>query len=298
MKRKLLIVSVTAIAIGAFNVVNTPVAYADSQPGDVIVTLGEDLSVGQKNTVLEDMNVNENDVQIVYVKNSEEHNYLDQYIPQAQIGTKAISSARITLGEKGTGLVVETNNVDYITNQMYLNALSTAGVTDAKVYITAPFDVSGTGALTGIIKAYEVSSGQKIDEGQKQVANEEMVTTAKLGADKNIGQEKASEFINRVKEEITKEKPKTEDDIRALIQRVANEMGITLTDDQLQQLVDLFNKIKDLNINWEKVNQTFKSAKEKWDNFAQSEEGKNIIDSFISFMHSIWNGIKSFFNKS
>ena len=29
---------------------------------------------------------------------------------------------------------------------MYLNALMTAGVKDAKVYVTAPFEVSGTAA--------------------------------------------------------------------------------------------------------------------------------------------------------
>ena len=39
---------------------------------------------------------------------------------------------------------------------MYINALATAGVKDASVYVTAPFSVSGTPALTGIIKAYEV----------------------------------------------------------------------------------------------------------------------------------------------
>lgn len=72
---------------------------------------------------------------------------------------------------------------------MYLNALMTAGVKDAKVYVTAPFEVSGTAALTGLIKAYEVSSDEAISEDVKQVANQELVTTSELG-DK-IGNENA-----------------------------------------------------------------------------------------------------------
>ncbi|WP_456363981.1 DUF1002 domain-containing protein [Priestia aryabhattai] len=296
MKKIITSFGVTAIAVGMINVVSSPVVLADAQPGDVIVTLGEDLSVAQKNAVLKDMNVNENDVQVVYVKNEEEYKYLGKYIPQSQIGTKSISSAEITLGEKDTGLVVETNNVNYITDEMYLNSLSTAGVKDAKVYVTAPFNVSGTGALTGIIKAYEVSSGTKIDESQKQVANQEMVTTAQLASNEDIGQEKAVEFMSKVKEEIAKENPKTEDDVKSIIQKIAIDMNINLTSDQLSQLVDLFGKIKDLHIDWEKVNKTFDAAKEKWNNFTQSEEGKNIIDSFIAFMKSIWHGITAVFS--
>lgn len=297
MKKFITSLGVTVIAVGIFNSTNTPIVLADSQPGDIIVTLGEDLSIGQKNNVLTDMGVNENNVQIVYVKNSEEHKYLGQYISRTDIGTKAISSAKITLGEKNTGLIVESKNISTISNEMYLNALSTAGVKDAKVYVTAPFEVSGTGALTGIVKAYEVSSGEVIDEEQKQVANEEMVTTTKL-AEQGIGQDKAVEFMSTVKEEISKENPKTEEDLQALIERVAAEMGITLTSEQLNQLVDLFNKIKDLNIDWEKVNQTFDAAKEKWNNFAESEEGENIIDDLISFLNSLWDGLVSVFSKN
>lgn len=68
---------------------------------------------------------------------------------------------------------VQTHNISRITDEMYLNALMTAGVKDAKVYVTAPFEVSGTAALTGLMKAYETTSGEKISEDVKKVANEE-----------------------------------------------------------------------------------------------------------------------------
>src|SRR5699024_5588316 len=105
----------------------------------------------------------------------------------------------------------------------------TAGVEDADVYVTAPVEVSGTAALTGLIKAYEIAAEIEIPEEQKQVANEEMVKTAELSD--SIGIEEATELMNRIKEEIAKNPVETEDDLRELIRRIAEELGITLTDE-------------------------------------------------------------------
>jgi uncharacterized protein YpuA (DUF1002 family) len=67
------------------------------------------------------------------------------------------------------GLDVTTNNITWCAPEMYVNALATAGITDAKVIVAAPFDVSGTAALTGVYKAYEDITGQKLDENAKLV---------------------------------------------------------------------------------------------------------------------------------
>ena len=45
--------------------------------------------------------------------------------------------------------------------------LITAGVKDAEIQITAPFKVSGTAALTGLMKAYETTSNKQIPEEVK-----------------------------------------------------------------------------------------------------------------------------------
>ncbi len=78
---------------------------------------------------------------------------------------------------------------------------------DAEVYVTAPMQsLSGTAGLTGILKAFETASDQNISEEQKQVANEEMVRTSELG--KKLGDnDKAAQFMTRVKEEIADKKP-------------------------------------------------------------------------------------------
>ena len=63
-------------------------SFADVAVGDMIVTLGEDLTEAQKNTLLSEMNAPE-DAQIITVSNEEEHQYLGSYISKAIIGIKS-----------------------------------------------------------------------------------------------------------------------------------------------------------------------------------------------------------------
>lgn len=268
---------------------------ADAQPGDVIVTLGENLTADQRAQLLKEMGVDEN-VDIVTVSNAEEHEYLGQYISARLIGTKALSSSKITLGKKNSGLIVKSHNIDWVTEEMYINALATAGVKDAEIYVTAPFDVSGTAALTGIIKAYEITADKTIPEEVKQAANEEMVTTVKLSDE--IGTDEASSLITKIKEEMSKNPPETEEELRALIERVASELGIELTDAQLQSLVDLFNKLKDLNIDWNAVGNQLQEAKDKLSNYLSSEEGQTFLEKLKGFFVSLIEAIKSFFSSN
>ncbi|MGK9428613.1 DUF1002 domain-containing protein [Bacillus atrophaeus] len=269
------------------------VSLADAAVGDVIVTLGADLSNENRQKVLDEMNAPDNATKVT-VTNKEEHEYLGKYIPRAQIGTRAISSSSITIAKKGSGLNVETHNIDTITDEMYLNALMTAGVKDAKVYVTAPFEVSGTAALTGLIKAYEVSSDEAISEDIKQVANEELVTTSKLGND--IGDKNASALIAKIKEDFAKNGvPDNKADIEKKVDDAASELNVTLTDAQKNQLVSLFNKMKNVNIDWGQVGDQLDKAKDKITKFLDSDEGKGFIQKVIDFFVSIWNAIVSIF---
>jgi uncharacterized protein YpuA (DUF1002 family) len=266
--------------------------FADAAPGDVIVTLGQNLTDEQKNSLLKEMEVSA-DVQTVTVTNEEEHKYLGDYISKAQIGSKAISSSKITVGEKDQGLSVKTNNINWVTEEMYMNALTTAGVTDAEIYVTAPFEVSGTAALTGILKAYETTAQIEIPEAQKQVANEEMVKTAELG--ERIGAKEATELMTRVKEEIAKNPVQSEEDLRALIEKVAKDMGIELTQEELNGLIALFNKMKDLNIDWDQLQSDLKNISENLGDFLNKEETQSFIQKILEFLSAIIEAIKSLF---
>lgn len=291
MKKFLSFIFIVVFTLGLY----VPVS-ADAVVGDEIVTLGQDLSAEDKNKLLEEFGVKEGEVEIIYVTNTEEHEYLGDFIPKAQIGSRAISSAKITVGEENTGIVVYTNNITYVTGDMYANALATAGLEDVRVQVSAPFPVSGTGALTGIMKAYEDISGEEIDKDQKLVATEEMVQTTKL-VEEGIDSEKAAQFFEEVKTRISQIDPETEEEIKKIIIEVAAELNITITDERMDELVQLFKKIQELDIDWEKVNQVLDQAKEKWDEFAATEEGQGVINAIKNFFKEIIDIIVSIFSK-
>ncbi|NWQ39737.1 DUF1002 domain-containing protein [Bacillus sp. EB106-08-02-XG196] len=264
------------------------ISFADAVEGDTIVSLGENLTEQQKNDMLAALEVPEN-AQTITVSNQEEHDYLGEFIPKAQIGSRAISSASITMGAKDSGLDVQTNNITWVTDEMYINALTTAGVKDAAIRITAPFDVSGTAALTGIMKAYEATTNKEIPEEIKKAANEEMVKTAQLGD--SVGADNAAALMGKVKEEIAKNEPKTEADLRALIEQVAVELGITLTDAEVDRLVEFFNGLKAMDIDWNQVKEQLSEIS----TFLQSEEGQSFLQKLQDFINSSLDEVRALF---
>lgn len=268
-------------------------SYADMAEGDKIITLGENLTESQKNMLLAEMEAPDN-AQIITVSNQEEHQYLGKYVAKSLIGSKAISSSATTIAPSGSGISVKTKNITWVTNEMYVNALITAGVKDANIYITAPIPVSGTAALTGIIKAYEISADKTIPEEVKQAANQEMVETAKLGD--AIGDKNAAALIAKVKEEIAKNKPKNDEELRKIIENAANDLGVKLDENQMQRLMDFFNKLKDLNINWNQVSDQLNKAKDQISKFLQSDEGQGFLEKVKQFFIQLIDAIKGLFS--
>ncbi|MEH7096890.1 DUF1002 domain-containing protein [Neobacillus vireti] len=287
MKRFLILLLVSLISLYPTH------SLADMAEGDMIVTLGENLTEEQKSNLLEEMGAPA-DVQIVTVTNQEEHQYLGKYIAKSLIGTKAISSSAITISSKGAGIKVKTKNINWVTDEMYVNALITAGVKDASIYITAPISVSGTAALTGIIKAYEISADETIPEEVKQAANEEMVETAKLGD--SIGDQNAAALIAKIKEEIAKNKPKNDAELRNIIEQAAKDLNVALSEAEMNRLMAFFNKLIDLNINWNQVSDQLSKAKDQISKFLQSDEGQGFLEKLKQFFISLIDAIKSLFS--
>jgi uncharacterized protein YpuA (DUF1002 family) len=94
--------------------------------------------------------------------------------------------------------------------------------------------------------------------------------------------------MGKVKDEIAKNEPKTEADLRALIEQVAAELGITLTDAELDMLVDFFNQLKAMDIDWNQVKEQLSVTAEKVSTFLQSEEGQSFLQKLQDFLnHSL-----------
>ncbi|WP_074011034.1 DUF1002 domain-containing protein [Numidum massiliense] len=272
------------------------VALADAVVGETVVTLGANLTPEQRQQILKEMGVSENEVQVLEVTNAEEHKYLGNYMSKAMIGTRAISSAKITLTKGGSGINVDTNNVE-LANSIYANALVTAGVKDADVYVTAPVLVSGTAGLTGIIKAFEVAMDETISEEQKQVANEEMVKTGELG--ETYGEDKIADLMMRLKEEIAKNKPESKEEMKQLIINVAGDMNINLNNADVDKINDLMMRISKLDIDWDQLKNQVDQVRNNLGDMINSEEGRNFLqkalDAIVSFFKAIIDWFASLF---
>ena len=194
--------------------------------GARVVTLGANLSSEQKATMLKYFGVNENEVVLLEVNNQEERKYLEGVASEAQIGTKTFSCAYVEPTKAGSGINVKTANLTWLTSSMVASTLSTAGLTDADVVVASVFPVSGTGALTGIMKAFEDATGKPLDEDKKELASEELIITGDIGED--IGQDKAAGIVNDIKTEIIKNNTSDTIQIADTINNVTNNYNVTL----------------------------------------------------------------------
>ena len=220
---------------------------ADEKP---ILALGADLSDAQKATVLSLLGISESDLgdyDVIQITNAEEHEYLDSYLSSNVIGSRALSSVLIRPAEEGAGLNVTTYNISYCTIDMYTNALLTAGLGDAEVYVAAPSNISGTSALIGAVKGYAEMNDTKVDEDALETAVNELVVTGDLG--EVLGDsETASDIVAYVKQQILENNVSGDADIEKIIRDAMTKFDIDLTDAQVQQLVELMNKISKLDI--------------------------------------------------
>lgn len=217
---------------------------------ETILALGSDLSAEQRKTVLDLIGISESDLssyQVIYTTNEQEHQYLDAYLPASVIGTRSLSSVLVIPADEGQGLSVTTYNINYCTESMYRNALLTAGLADANVIVAAPTPISGTAALIGAVKAYEVMSGEAVSEASLETATNELVVTGEL-SELLEDPEKASEIIAYVKQQMLENGIESPEDIEALIRDAAEKFDISLSEENIAKIRDLMGKISDLDI--------------------------------------------------
>ena len=263
-------------------------AYADN--GMTRAVIGADLNEDQVAAVYQAFGVERGSCIEMKVTNAEERQYLEGYVDSSLIGTRSISSVYVQLLSDGSGMDVTTSNITWCTPEMYISALATAGITDAKITVTAPFDVSGTAALTGVYKAYEDITGTKLDETAKAVSSQELATTAELA--QAIGDYDSVEIVNELKLILNETKDMTDAELRAKIKEIAAEYDVTLTDDQMTQLVNLCRSLEKLD-----TNALLSKVQAVQDTPKQLAGAKDKIASFTGKVKDVITAIGDFFDR-
>ena len=271
-------------------------AYADVNQSRTVI--GADLSDEQVEAVYGMFGIRRGEAIELKMTNAEERTYLEGYVDNSLIGTRSISCVYVELLPEGSGMSVTTSNINWCTGEMYISALATAGISDANIIVAAPFEVSGTAALSGVYKAYEDMTGQKLDDLAKLVSTQELTVTGELAAE--IGAMDSTSIVNELKLMLDVTQTMTDDEIRTEIREIASRYNVNLTNTQVEQLLSLCRSLEGLDAESLKARveevqgtlQKVSSAKTKVVGFVQGV--KKVVESVSGFFEKIQDIIARF----
>lgn len=291
-----------------------PTTAAEPEAGkEIVVALGADLTQEQRATVLELMGLTEEaltDCTVITITNEMEHIYLDAYLDASVIGSKSLSSVKITRSEPGSGVLVTTQNINYCTTGMYRNALLTAGMEDTEVLVVAPSPLSGTAGLIGALKAYEVMSGKTVSDTALDTAMDELITTGELAesiqnAQGEVGSEDVEALIAWLKGKIANGELDTgdEESVQKAIAEGEQTFGITLTDGEKERIVSLLKKLDSLGLDADYLIEQAQQLYEKYGlnvvenaNEAINEAVENALaEAAKNFVNDVKDSVAGFF---
>jgi uncharacterized protein YpuA (DUF1002 family) len=297
MKHSVKIVTYFALILSLLAAFVIPVSADEAineKLGVPIVVYGGNLTDEQKAQTEELLEVTDPEMVDEYTVTGED---LEKYIG-GNPNSRMFSSAKITMEEEGTGLtvsIVTPENITEVTNEMYANALLTAGVENATVVVASPVKVTGHSALTGIYKAYD-AEGVELDKERMSLANEELNIATELVKDAGLTNEQVSELITQIKQAIAEQKPASVDDIERIVQEQLEKLEISLSEKDRQLLIDLFEKMRNLNIDFDQVkNQLNDIASKVQDQLEEILADEGFWDSVGNFFKQLFDAIGKFF---
>ncbi|UOQ44452.1 DUF1002 domain-containing protein [Halobacillus salinarum] len=260
-----------------------------------IVVYGEALSQSQKEEVAKLLEV-------------DQHEQVDEFTVTGQDIAKYIggnpnsnmySSVKIIHKEDGNGLnidIVTPENITQVTKEMYTNALLTAGVENADVLVASSVKVSGHSALTGIYKAYD-AKGVKLDKDRMKVASDELDVATSIADKEGVDQEKVSQLLTEIKKQIAEQNPATKEEVEQIVKDQLNQLNIQLSPEDRQRLVDLFEQMRNLNIDFDKVRSQLDDLTGSLQNLMNDDGFWNKLTSAIkSFFASLSSFVNSLFS--
>lgn len=296
-----LLKKITAVVLTSAILLTLPVAgrtakadaVTDANANDVYVSLGADLNSSERATVLSLLGVTEDDLKnytVGQITNQDEKNYLGSYLDSSVIGSRALSSVIVVRKEKGSGINVQTKNISYCTPGMYTNALITAGIEDADVIVAGPFEITGTAALVGAMKAYSDLTGKEVSQESMDAAVNELVVTSQMADGENS--QDIEELIAYVKAKVVEDGLDNDEAISKAIDDGAKEVGVTLTDDEKQQIIDLMKKINNLDLNIDSMKAQAQDLFNKLEDMGiDKEQAKGFFQKVIQSLKDFFSGL-------
>lgn len=252
--------------------------------------IGADLNPDQIASVYAAFGLRRGDVIELTVTNADERRYLEGYVDERVIGTRSISCVYVELSPPGSGMSVSTSNISWCTGEMYASALATAGITDARILVAAPFAVSGTAALSGVYKAYEDMTGSRLDDMAKLVSTQELTITGDLA--QQIGSMDSTSIVSELKLMLDETRNMSDAEIRNVILDIAGRYNVRLTDTQINQLISLCRSLEGLN-----PDQLKQRVEEVQGTLQKMSDVKTRVVGFVEQVKVFVDSVSGFFDK-
>ncbi|GAB2557190.1 DUF1002 domain-containing protein [Gracilibacillus alcaliphilus] len=294
------------IALLLAGLVFTPALLASTGNNDVVI----DEKNGKPKLVLGEALSDEDKDKVRTILNATDPQQVDEYTVTAEDlvtfingdpSSNMYSSAKITRKNEGHGVVVNIvtpDNITQVTNEMYANALLTAGVENALIEVASPMKVTGHSALTGIYKAFNVE-GESLDQDRMEVANEELDVATDLAEEAGIDQEQVSQLLSEIKQAISEQNPATKEDVERIVSEQLDKLNIELSPEDRAMLTNLFEKMRDLDIDFGKVTDQLEGIvgdiKGKLDEVAGTDS-EGFWQAVKNFFENLLESIRGLFN--
>ncbi|AWE08937.1 DUF1002 domain-containing protein [Lysinibacillus sp. 2017] len=266
--------------------------------GVPIVVYGSNLSADEKEIVKTALRVDkETEVDEITISGQD----LAKYIKDSNPNARMFSSAKIMRQDEGKGLtisIVTPDNITQVTSEMYASAMLTAGIEDAIVEIAAPKPVTGHSALVGIYKAYEVKTGETLDIERTDVANDELSVATSLAESAGVSDAQVAELLTQIKKSIAENKPESREEVQKIVEDQLAKFQINLSDKDRQLLVDLMDRISNLNIDFSKLSSQLSDLSSKFEEkFGAILEDEGFWQSVKNFFTNLIDTVSSWFSK-
>lgn len=273
---------IVIIAIAMF----VPFGSSDNVNGtsNVVVTYGETTyNNGEyKNIVDNYFNVNNAKESVI---TANDVNKISSGISQRTYNSNQIfSCAMVDLtSNNNIDIDVDSSKITTVTPSMYKSALDSAGITKGHVKITSPVSATGESALAGIMKSYEESTGKIIPTEVKDAANNEIYSQAKVAENSNASADDIANMMDEVKEEVAKENTTNGQTITNIINNVASNNNIKISDNDINVLVNSVQQTQS-------VQDKASDYKNQISSYVESGAAQSLFDRIIGFVNSIING--------
>ena len=142
------------------------------------------------------------------------------------------------------------------------------------------------------MKAYAVMTGEEVSEENMDAALNELVVTGDL-ADTIGDSKQVEEFIAYLKQQIVERGLKTEEDIRALIKEASRKFDISLSEEQIRDIVALLQKIGNLDLD---IDTLVSQARDLYDRIADIGRSSGFFDKIAEFFRAILDFFKNLFS--